>query len=169
MAGKVDENKMTFQISLPQKFCENMHNMWAKARDSLKILPFSLNFLIFRDHSRKNGKRLVIFATMKMFGRFSLKLWKFETTNFFVKILYTKFRNLSIMKKGIFVSNLIKFFFVNNPSVLFEIGILSGSGPGFRTLPLKICLLIELREKNISWIAIFCVFVCKAIVPIWNT
>jgi hypothetical protein len=73
------------------------------------------------------------------------------------------------MKKGIFVSNLIKFFFVNNPSVLFEIGILSGSGPGFRTLPLKICLLIELREKNISWIAIFCVFVCKAIVPIWNT
>jgi hypothetical protein len=56
-----------------------------------------------------------------------------------------KFRNFAKIKNGIFVSTLIQFFFLNNPCVLFEIGILSGSGPGvFRPLlltlyPYRVC------------------------------
>ncbi len=78
---------LTFRENFAKKFrflesflCANMHkSKSARQLENIAVFP---KFYYFREHFRKRGKRLVIFATMKMFGRLSQNLWKFENNIF---------------------------------------------------------------------------------------
>ncbi len=118
-------------------FFENVHNMSNSARQLENIAVFP-NFLVLFSRTFSQER--------KEAGDFrdNENVWTIFAKNCENLIQQNLVSNLAIMKKDIFV-----------PCVLFEIGILSGSGPGFRTLLIKICLRVQGLKKctKISYLA----------------